>query len=49
MNAQEYTDEQLVELHKSGNAEAFAEICERYKELVKLGSSRHGSVVNESD
>ena len=39
MNAQEYTDEQLVELHKSGNAEAFAEICERYKELVK-GISR---------
>ena len=39
MNAREYTDEQLVELHKSGNADAFAAICERYKELVK-GISR---------
>lgn len=39
MNAREYTDEELVQLHNDGNSDAFPVLCERYKELVR-GVSR---------
>ncbi|HBF86453.1 MAG TPA: hypothetical protein DDW54_02100 [Clostridiales bacterium] len=37
---EDYTDNQLIALHKRGNTEVFASICERYRRMIKSVSRR---------